>query len=71
MSSSGGPIDWSPMIIGFAAGFLSRLISIRTGRSHYPGFPSGYISQLALAIIAAMIGSSVIVALVVKEFNSA
>ncbi len=71
MSSSGGPIDWSPMIIGFAAGFLSRLISIRTGRSHYPGFPSGYISQLALAIIAAMIGSSVIVALVGKEFTAA
>ncbi|MCL5971679.1 MAG: YIEGIA family protein [Firmicutes bacterium] len=71
MSSSSAPIDWSPMVIGFAAGFISRLVSIRTGRTHYPGYPSGYISQLALAIIAAMIGASVIVSLVGKEFTAA
>ncbi len=69
--SPSGPIDWSPMIIGFIAGFVSRVISIRSGRSHYPGYPSGYISQIALAIIAAIIGSSIIVALVGKQFTAA
>lgn len=68
---SSGPINWTPMIVGFAAGFLSRLLALRTGRTHYPGFPSGYVSQLALAVIAAMIGSSITVALAGKEFTAA
>ncbi len=69
--SPSGPIDWSPMIVGFIAGFVSRIISIKSGRSHYPGYPSGYISQVALAIIAAIIGSSIIVSLVSKQFTAA
>lgn len=69
--SPSGPIDWSPMIVGFIAGLLSRVISIKSGRSHYPGYPSGYISQIALAIIAAIIGSSIIVSLVGKQFTAA
>lgn len=69
--SPSGPIDWSPMVVGFIAGFLSRAISIKSGRSHYPGYPSGYISQIALAIIAAIIGSSIIVSLVGKQFTAA
>ncbi len=59
------------MIIGFVAGFISRLISLRSGRDHYPGYPSGYISQLALGIIAAMVGSSIITSLIGKEFTAA
>lgn len=59
------------MIIGFVAGFLSRLIALRSGRDHYPGYPSGYISQIALGLIAAMIGSSILVALKGKEFTAA
>ncbi|POB09280.1 MAG: hypothetical protein C7B44_12770 [Sulfobacillus thermosulfidooxidans] len=69
--SSSGPINWTPMIVGFAAGFLSRLISLRSGRTHYPGYPSGYISQIALAVIAAMIGSSILTSLLGKEFTAA
>lgn len=69
--SSSAPINWDPMIIGFIAGFLSRLLYLRSGKSHYPGYPSGYISQLALGIIAAMIGSSIIVSLLGKEFTAA
>lgn len=71
MSSSSAPIDWTPMILGFIAGLLSRIIYLRSGRSHYPGYPSGYVSQIALALIAAMIGSSVIVALKAKQFTAA
>lgn len=71
MSSPSAPIDWTPMIIGFIAGFISRLISLRSGRDHYPGYPSGYISQFSLGIIAAMVGSSIITALVGKQFTAA
>ncbi len=71
MSSSSAPIAWTPMIVGFIAGFVSRLISLKSGRSHYPGYPAGYISQLALAVIAAMIGSSIITSLIGKEFTAA
>lgn len=71
MSSPSAPIDWTPMIIGFIAGFISRLISLRSRRDHYPGYPSGYISQFALGIIAAMVGSSIITALVGKQFTAA
>ncbi len=69
--SSSAPIDWTPMIVGFTAGFLSRLISLKSGRTHYPGYPSGYISQLALAVISAMIGSSILTSLLSKEFTAA
>lgn len=69
--SSSAPIDWTPMIVGFTAGFLSRLISLKSGRTHYPGYPSGYISQLALAVISAMIGSSILTSLLGKEFTAA
>jgi uncharacterized membrane protein YeaQ/YmgE (transglycosylase-associated protein family) len=59
------------MIVGFIAGFISRVISLKSGRCHYPGYPAGYVSQLALAVIAAMIGSSVITSLVSKQFTAA
>ncbi|MCL8207347.1 MAG: YIEGIA family protein [Actinomycetia bacterium] len=66
-----GPVNWLPMEIGLAAGFISRLISLRPGQRGYPGYPSGYISELTMGIIAAMIGSAVITSLVAKEFTAA
>lgn len=69
--SASAPINWTPMIVGFLAGLTSRILYLRSGRSHYPGYPSGYISQVALAIIAAMIGSSIVVSLVGKQFTAA
>ncbi|MDA8194558.1 MAG: YIEGIA family protein [Thermaerobacter sp.] len=71
MSAATPPINWTPMIVGFAAGLVSRILYLRNGRTHYPGYPSGYVSQVALAIIAALIGSSIIVALVGKQFTAA
>lgn len=71
MSGSTPPINWDPMIIGFVAGFISRVIYLKSGKSHNPGYPSGYITQLAIAVISAMIGSSVVVALIGKEFTAA
>lgn len=69
--SSHTPVDWTPMIIAFVAGFLSRVIALRSGRDHYPGYPSGYVSQVALGLIAALIGSSILVSLKGKEFTAA
>lgn len=71
MSAPTPPINWDPMIVGFLAGFISRILYLKSGRSHYPGYPSGYISQIAMALIAAMIGSSIIVALLGKQFTAA
>lgn len=71
MSQSTASINWTPMIVGLIAGFVSRILALRGGQSHYPGYPSGYVSQIALAIIAAMIGSTVVVALMAKEFTAA
>lgn len=68
---SSPPVNWDPMIVGFIAGFISRVLYLRSGRSHNPGYPSGYIIQLAIAVIASLIGSSVIVSLVGKEFTAA
>lgn len=69
--TSQAPVDWTPMIVGFIAGMLSRLISLRTGRTHYPGFPSGWISQFSLGVIASIIGAAIIVSLKGKEFTAA
>ncbi|MCY0886180.1 MAG: YIEGIA domain-containing protein, partial [Firmicutes bacterium] len=71
MSGASQPIDWTPMIVGVTAGMLSRLLALRTGRSHYPSYPSGYISQVALGLIAAMVGSVIIVALLADKFTAA
>lgn len=71
MSGASAPVNWTPMIIAFLAGFISRVLYLRSGRSHNPGYPSGYMIQIALGVIAAMIGSSVIVSLIGKEFTAA
>jgi uncharacterized membrane protein YeaQ/YmgE (transglycosylase-associated protein family) len=71
MSGSSPVVNWMPFLLGFAAGMLSRLLSLQPGRREYPGWPSGYISQLALGIIAAMIGGGIITSLFAKEFTAA
>jgi len=65
------PINWTPMILGLAAGVLSRLLSLKSGRRDYPGYPSGYVIQLAMALIAALIGSAIVTALVAKQLTAA
>jgi hypothetical protein len=65
------PVHWMPFLLGFAAGLLSRLMSLQPGRREYPGWPSGYISQLALGVIAAMIGGGIITSLFAHEFTAA
>ena len=71
MSGSTPPVNWDPMIAGFIAGFLSRVLYLKSGQTHNPGYPSGYIIQIAIGVISAMIGSIVIVALIGKEFTAA
>lgn len=64
-------VNWLPLEIGVAAGFVARLWSLRPGRRAYPGWPSGFVTQLALGTIAAVIGGSVITALIAKQFTAA
>ena len=71
MGSSSAPIDWAPMIVGMAAGMLSRLLSLKSGRRDYPGYPSGYVIQLAMAMIAALIGSAIVTSLMAKQLTAA
>lgn len=71
MGGSSVPINWTPMILGLAAGVLSRLLSLKSGRRDYPGYPSGYVIQLAMALIAALIGSAIVTALVAKQLTAA
>jgi hypothetical protein len=69
--SPAGAVDWVPMEVGVAAGLIGRVWSLRTGRRAYPGWPSGYINQFALGVIAALIGGSVVTSLISKEFTAA
>jgi len=71
VGGSSVPINWTPMILGLAAGVLSRLLSLKSGRRDYPGYPSGYVIQLAMALIAALIGSAIVTALVAKQLTAA
>lgn len=71
MSGSLPPVNWDPMIIGFIAGFISRVLYLRSGHSHNPGYPSGFVTQVAIAVIAAMIGSSIVVSLAAEQFTAA
>ncbi len=71
MSGASAPVHWLPFLMGFTAGMLSRLLSLQPGRREYPGWPSGYISQLALGIIAAMIGGGLLTSLFAKQFTAA
>ncbi len=71
MSSNSPPIDWTPMMIGLAAGVLSRMLSLKSGRRDYPGYPSGYVIQVAMALIAALIGAAIVTSLVAKQLTAA
>ena len=71
MSGASVPVQWLPLEIGVAAGLLSRIVSLRSGSSGYPGYPSGYLSQLAIGVIAALIGGSVVTSLLAKQFTAA
>lgn len=71
MSSSAGVADWSALIVGLVIGLASRFASLDRDRRHVPGWPSGYVTQITMGAIAALIGAAVVPALAAKEWTAA
>ncbi len=71
MSSSGPPIHWIPIGIGILAGFLARVLALRSDYRHYPGYPAGYVSHVTLGFLSAVIGAVFFPALAAKEYTAA
>lgn len=71
MSGGSGPVDWTSFLVGLAAGLLTRAISMRRGHRHYPGWPSGWITQFTMGAIAALIGAAIVPALLAKSWTAA
>lgn len=71
MGGASGPVDWTAFLVGLIAGLLARLISMRHGRRHYPGWPSGWITQFTMGAIAALIGAAIVPALIAKSWTAA
>lgn len=71
MSGSAGVADWTALIVGLVIGLASRFASLDRDRRHVPGWPSGYVTQITMGAIAALIGATVVPALVAKEWTAA
>jgi uncharacterized protein len=71
--SSGGspPTDWNALIVGLALGIACRLASLDRDHRHMPGWPAGYVTQMTMGAIAALIGAAVVPALVAKQWTAA
>lgn len=56
------------ILLGIIAGFVTRIIILKTDYRFYPGYPHGYVTHLSLGFIAASIGAVAVPALVNKDF---
>lgn len=56
------------ILSGLVAGFITRLIMLRTDYRFYPGYPHGYVTHLSLGFIAASLGAVAVPALASKDF---
>ncbi len=71
MSGASGPADWNALIVGLVIGLASRFASLDRDRRHVPGWPSGYVTQITMGAIAALIGAAVVPALAAKQWTAA
>lgn len=69
--SSKAPVEWAPIVVGFLAGVLSRLASLRSDYRQYPSYPAGWVTQFGIAAVAAFIGAAFLPALKGKEYTAA
>lgn len=60
---------WS-VIIGVVAGFVTRLIMLRTDYRQYPTYPHGYVIHLSLGLIAAGMGAVAVPALLDRNYTA-
>ncbi len=56
------------IVVGIAAGFLDRLIMLRSDYRFYPTYPHGYLTHLALGFIAAGLGAVAIPAIAKPDY---
>lgn len=56
------------IMVGIAAGFLDRLIMLRSDYRFYPTYPHGYLTHLALGFIAAGLGAVAIPAIAKPDY---
>ncbi|SHG90736.1 hypothetical protein SAMN02745221_01254 [Thermosyntropha lipolytica DSM 11003] len=56
------------ILAGVVAGFLSRLLTLRSDYRHYPAFPHGYFTHLSLGFIAACLGAVAIPAIAKPDY---
>lgn len=54
--------------MGVLAGFLSRLLTLRSDYRHYPAFPHGYFTHLSLGFIAACLGAVAVPAIAKPDY---
>ena len=71
MSGGSGPADFTALIVGIVIGLAARLASLDRDRRHMPGWPSGYVTQITMGAIAALIGAAVVPALAAKQWTAA
>lgn len=56
------------ILAGVVAGFIVRLILLKTDYRHYPAYPHGYFTHLALGFIAAALGAVAIPAIAKPDY---
>lgn len=56
------------IFMGVLAGFLSRLLTLRSDYRHYPAFPHGYFTHLSLGFIAACLGAVAVPAIAKPDY---
>ncbi|HZK44312.1 MAG TPA: YIEGIA family protein [Syntrophomonadaceae bacterium] len=58
----------SVILVGLIAGFIVRIILLKSDYRHYPAYPHGYFTHLALGFIAASLGAVAIPAIAKPDF---
>ncbi|MBO8159556.1 YIEGIA family protein [Thermosyntropha sp.] len=58
------------IFMGVLAGFLSRLLTLRSDYRHYPAFPHGYFTHLALGFIASCLGAVAVPAIAKPDYTA-
>jgi len=58
------------VIIGVMAGFVTRLLMLRTDYRHYPTYPHGHVMHLSLGLIAAGMGAVAVPALLDRNYTA-
>ncbi|GAB6182199.1 YIEGIA family protein [Desulfotomaculum defluvii] len=56
------------VVVGIAAGFLSRLSLLRVDYRQYPGYPHGFVTHISLGFIAASLGAIAVPALIEPDY---